>query len=133
VSSAGGPGLVKHALNPPLPSPRRKGVEADMESLNENSFAEALVAYPGVVVDFWAAWCAPCHLISPVLEEIAREAPADLLVAKVNVDEQSALATRFDVRALPTVLFFKDGEVVDRVIGAVPKAEIVKRVQALRP
>jgi thioredoxin 1 len=104
-----------------------------MESLNENSFAEALVAYPGVVVDFWAAWCAPCHLISPVLEEIAREAPADLLVAKVNVDEQSALATRFDVRALPTVLFFRDGEVVDRVIGAVPKAEIVKRVQALRP
>jgi thioredoxin len=103
-----------------------------MEALNDNTFAEALVAYPGLVVDFWAPWCGPCRVLAPVLEGLAEDAPPGLLFARINVDEQSALAARFDIRSIPTLLFFKDGELVDRLVGAVPAAEIAARVEALQ-
>ena len=101
-------------------------------TLTANGLAEALVANTGVVVDFWAPWCGPCRMIAPVLEEISRETGDDVLIGKVNVDEHPDLAGRYEVRSIPTLLFFKGGEVVDRVVGAVPKAEIVKRIDALR-
>jgi thioredoxin 1 len=103
-----------------------------IESLTETTFWDAVASQPGLVVDFWAPWCGPCRAMAPILEEVAREAPAGVLVAKVNVDEQSALAVRFGIQAIPTLLFFKDGAVVDTVVGAVLKAELVKRLDALR-
>jgi thioredoxin 1 len=99
--------------------------------LTEAGFDEALVAHPRLMVDFWATWCGPCRAIAPVLEEVAREGVGRVVVGKVNVDEQPGLAARFAIRSIPTLLFFKDGQPVDAVIGAVPRTEIDKRLAAL--
>jgi thioredoxin 1 len=84
-----------------------------------------------VLVDFWAPWCGPCRAIAPVLAEIAAERADTVTVAKVNVDEQPALAGRFGVQAIPQLLFFKDGVLADTLVGAVPKSEILKRLDRL--
>jgi thioredoxin 1 len=84
-----------------------------------------------VVVDFWAPWCGPCRAIAPVLSEIAAERADAVTVAKVNVDEQPGLAGRFGVQAIPQLLFFKDGVLADTLVGAVPKSEILKRLDRL--
>ena len=101
-------------------------------TLTEAGFDEALAAHPRLVVDFWAPWCGPCRMVAPVLDEIAREQGDQVMIGKVNVDEQPGLAGRFSIRSIPTLLFFKDGEAVDTMIGAHPKAQIDKRITALK-
>ena len=91
------------------------------QSLSEQTYDEALLAAEGLVmVDFWAAWCGPCRAVAPVLEEVAEEQGVALM--KVNIDENPGLAARFGIQSIPTILFVKHGEIVDRVIGAAPKA-----------
>jgi thioredoxin 1 len=100
--------------------------------LTEQTFDEALATAEGVwMVDFWAAWCPPCRAIAPMLEELALASKGDVTLAKVNVDEQPALAARYGIRSIPTILFVKDGKVVDQAIGAVPRAEIQAKLTAL--
>ena len=99
------------------------------QSLTEQNYDEALVAAEGLVmVDFWAAWCGPCRAVAPVLEQVADE--GDVTLMKVNIDENPGLAARYGIRSIPTILFVKDGEVVDRVVGAASKAAFQKIIDA---
>jgi thioredoxin 1 len=99
--------------------------------LTDKNFDEALVAHPGLLVDFWAPWCGPCRVVGPVLDGLSGEYEGRATIAKVNVDEHPGLAGRFNVRGIPTMLFFKDGALVDQVVGAVPAAEIRKRLDVV--
>jgi thioredoxin len=99
--------------------------------LTERNFAEIVAATPLLLVDFWAPWCGPCRAVAPVLEELARAEAGRLVIAKVNVDEEPSLAQRYAVQAIPTLLLFKDGQIVDTMVGAPPKAELTRRLTAL--
>jgi thioredoxin 1 len=100
--------------------------------LTEQNFDEALAAQQGIMmVDFWAEWCGPCRQIAPVLDDLARESGGALTLAKVNVDENPGLAARYGIRSIPTILLVKQGKVADQVVGAVPKAQLQKKLDAL--
>ena len=94
-------------------------------TLNEENFdKEVLQSDIPVLVDFWATWCAPCRMIAPVIDAIAEEYEGRLKVGKVNVDESSSLAIRYGIRAIPTLILFKDGKVVEQLVGVQPKDTI---------
>ena len=97
---------------------------------NEN-IKEVLASAPVVLVDFWAVWCGPCRALGPVIEEIASEFEGKIVVGKCNVDEAQDISMEYGIRSIPTVIFFKNGEPVDKTIGLVPKEEIVKRINSL--
>ena len=92
---------------------------------------EVLDSSVPVIVDFWAQWCPPCKMIAPFLEQMAEEYEGKAKIGKVNVDEEQNLAAQFNIRSIPTLLFFKGGEVKDQVIGALPKDQLVARLEKL--
>lgn len=96
-----------------------------MIHFDQKTFDEALNEGGLMLVDFWAEWCGPCRMVSPIVDEIAGERD-DIVVGKVNVDEQNELAARFGVMSIPTLLVFKGGEIVSKAVGARPKAELLK-------
>jgi len=84
-----------------------------------------------VLVDFWAPWCAPCHIVGPIVAEIAQEYAGKLKVCKVNVNNANATANAFGIRGIPTLMIFKGGEAVEQIIGAVPKSQITPKIDSL--
>jgi thioredoxin 1 len=97
-----------------------------IEFTDQNFDSEVLQSDSPVLVDFWAEWCGPCHAIAPTIEQIANEYNGKVKVGKVNVDHNQQTAMRFGIRSIPSLLIFKDGTVVNQIVGAVPKESITK-------
>ncbi len=98
--------------------------------VTDSDFGDVIEKGNGLsVVDFWAEWCGPCRLVAPVMEQLAKEYADKLRVAKVDVDANQQVAMRYNIRSIPSILFFKDGKHVDTVVGAVPKAYLERKIQ----
>ena len=106
----------------------REGMKMSVIKINKENFKnEVLNSDKPVLLDFYADWCTPCHMVSPIIEQVSEE-NGDIKVGKVNVDEQPEIASMFGVMNIPTFIMFKEGKVVDRVMGAVPKSAILKMI-----
>lgn len=98
--------------------------------VTDSDFGDVIEKGNGLsVVDFWAEWCGPCRLVAPVMEQLAKEYADKLRVAKVDVDANQQVAMRYNIRSIPSILFFKDGKHVDTVVGAVPKPHLERKIQ----
>jgi thioredoxin 1 len=101
--------------------------------VNEDSFDAAVLKSPvPVLVDFWAQWCGPCKMIAPILDEIAKEQAGAVRIAKVDVDDNQALAAKFGIRGIPTMILFKNGEAKETIVGLTAKNTLVGKLEALK-
>ncbi|MDF9831183.1 thioredoxin [Parabacteroides sp. PF5-6] len=99
--------------------------------ITDSNFREYIDSGKPLVLDFWAVWCGPCRMVGPLIDELATEYEGQVNIGKVDVDENNDVATEFGIRNIPTILFFKDGKMVDKQVGAVPKAKIEEKIKAL--
>lgn len=103
-------------------------INGEVVIVDENSFHKVIQSQSPVIVDFWAVWCVPCRMISPILEEVAREQKGNVIVAKVNVDENPSIAAEYGIMSIPTIIRFKNGNETSRVVGALPKAQLLRKL-----
>ena len=99
--------------------------------VTDANFAETIGGGMPVMVDFWATWCGPCRMIAPLVEELASEYDGKVVIGKCNVGENQEVPMKYGIRNIPTLLFFKNGELVDRMVGAASKADIAKKLDSL--
>lgn len=100
-------------------------------NFNDENAKQEIESGKPVVIDFWAEWCGPCKRISPIIDELAAEYEGKVLIGKYNVDDCSDLSTDYSIRNIPTILFFKDGELKERSVGSIKKEELDKKIQSL--
>ena len=98
--------------------------------VSDTNFDEMVKKYKNVAIDCWAPWCGPCLMIAPVIEELARELKGKIVFGKLNVDNNPKTAMRYNIMSIPTILLFRDGELVDRIIGAMPKEFLVEKLRS---
>lgn len=102
---------------------------SDLLAITENNFEDEVIKSDlPVLIDFWAVWCGPCKMIAPIVKELAKDYEGTLKVAKCDVDSNQSIAIKYGIRSIPTILIFKNGEVVEQIIGAVPKHHIVEKI-----
>jgi thioredoxin 1 len=100
-----------------------------LAQINDAAFEQEIRGETPVLVDFWAEWCGPCRMVAPVLEQIAAEQSGKLKIVKLNVDENSQTPTKFNVTGIPTMILFKDGQMVERIVGFMPKPQLLNKLQ----
>lgn len=98
--------------------------------ITDGNYKEILAGDKLVLIDFWAEWCGPCRSIGPMIEELAEEYEGRAVIGKYNVDDEAELSIEYKVRSIPTLLFFKNGQLVDKIVGAAPRADIKARIEA---
>lgn len=97
-------------------------------TITDADFDEAVKKYPTIIVDCWAPWCGPCRMVGPVIEELAKEMQGKMVFGKLNVDENPVISAKHQIMSIPTLLVFKNGELIDKFVGAMPKAELKQRL-----
>ena len=97
--------------------------------LTDSNFANEISKYPIMLVDFWAPWCGPCRMVSPIIEQLSREYSGKVAFGKVNVDENQRIVTSFGIQSIPTLMIFRNGKAVDVMVGALPKAQIEMKLK----
>jgi thioredoxin 1 len=100
-------------------------------NVTDSNFEELLKSEKPLVLDFWAEWCGPCRMVSPIIDTLAKEYEGRVSIGKLDVDANDCVVSQFNVRNIPTILFFKDGEVVDKIIGAAQRPTFVEKIEAL--
>lgn len=98
----------------------------------DSNFATVIAENHAVMVDFWATWCGPCRMIAPIVDELSEEYAGKVFIGKCDVDDNADVPIKYSIRNIPTLLFFKDGELVDRLVGAVSKAEIAAKLDSIQ-
>jgi len=121
--------MLKDMMKKTETKPESESLLADKPiEVNDSSFSDAIRKEGLVVVDCWAAWCGPCRMVGPMIEELAKEYAGKILFGKLNVDQNQRVPLEYQIMSIPTILVFKDGKLVDRIVGAMPKKILEQRI-----
>lgn len=102
-----------------------------VKEITDSNFEELINSGQPVMVDFWAEWCGPCRMVGPIVDELSTEYEGKMLIGKVNVDDNTEVCEKYGIRNIPTILFFKDGQLVDKHVGAAPKSAFIEKISTI--